>query len=665
MANFIKGDEIYRRNLAALKAHHPELFELAQGKVQNPYYNRTRNAKGYPNVLKKNPVSGEQVPYYDLEDPLQGVDNDLRPGELQGARLVVLMGMGIGLEVQHFVTSVAAHTRTHYMVVIEADPDLFRLAMHTTLLEKPLSHPKIIFLVGRNQGQLYARLFEQFRVFEFTARLRTLKIAYTRGAMAFKRDYYRQAAKTIGHAAFMATKYYGNAPHDSLRGMFNTFSNIPTILQNPGIQDLAGAFREKPAIIASAGPSLAKQIPLLRDLQDRALIIAADGSLGALLRNGIRPHLVTSIERDPPVARLFEGFDVSDIYLAGAAVLHPQAFAAYNGPKLMVYRNYDYVKLVGGDKGKLDTGPSAGNMAFEAAAFLGCNPIILTGQDLAFGKDGKTHAVGTVHEERKLLPPKTAIEMVPGNSGELVKTNRGWFQFLKYYEVQVDRYCGTCINTSEDGALIQGAQFMPLEQAAALYLKEPFDALAVIRCTLKSLEPEVVAEQAREVWNRLTEIEAAMDRVMSKCDAGYKATAECIQSWDPAEVEGVMPYLEDLLKGKVIEHLNEYRREAIRVEQELFQTFMVDITQCFLLHWEMKLWVADKDAKSAEELVRQLMPTFLEWFKDLKALIEHGLFVLRAGKRTLAKSFPDALGDLVDLAPEELTEPALPRYLQW
>jgi hypothetical protein len=50
-------------------------------------------------------------------------------------------------------------------------------------------------------------------------------------------------------------------------------SNIPHILKSSPIDNLYNSFKNKPAIIVSAGPSLNKNINLLKDYQDKAIII--------------------------------------------------------------------------------------------------------------------------------------------------------------------------------------------------------------------------------------------------------------------------------------------------------------------------------------------------------------------------------------------------------
>ena len=76
----------------------------------------------------------------------------------------------------------------------------------------------------------------------------------------------------------------------------NILANTPTIIRSPGVKRLFNRFENLPAIIVGAGPSLDKNVTLLREVKDRAVIIAVDRTLGLLLPLGITPHLVPSID---------------------------------------------------------------------------------------------------------------------------------------------------------------------------------------------------------------------------------------------------------------------------------------------------------------------------------------------------------------------------------
>ena len=65
----------------------------------------------------------------------------------------------------------------------------------------------------------------------------------------------------------------------------------------------------------------------------------------------------------------------------------PETYANFPGEKIIVFRKFATFEWLDIKKGILDIGPSAGNMAFKVLEYLGCDPIIMIGQDLAITDD--------------------------------------------------------------------------------------------------------------------------------------------------------------------------------------------------------------------------------------------------------------------------------------
>jgi hypothetical protein len=123
--------------------------------------------------------------------------------------------------------------------------------------------------------------------------------------------------------------------------------NINTIINNPGVNLLKDKFKGKPGVVVATGPSLNKNKHLLKGLEDKALLISCDATLKILLAMGVKPHLVTSLEREMAVVQLFEGIQkeqVEDVYLAACPVVYPEVYQTYPGPNIVIYRRFDHFK---------------------------------------------------------------------------------------------------------------------------------------------------------------------------------------------------------------------------------------------------------------------------------------------------------------------------------
>jgi hypothetical protein len=194
--------------------------------------------------------------------------------------------------------------------------------------------------------------------------------------------------------------------------LLNTLTNLPTIAAEGDAAALADLFTAIPAIVVGAGPSLDNNLPAIRDLQDRMLLVAVDTAVRPLLAAGIRPHLVVSVDPSEANARhLNELPDARDLWLVGEGSLTPSVFPQFKG-RTFIYKvsNHDpwpWLAEHGADREKLQTWGSVLTTAFDVAFRAGCDPIVFAGADLAY-TDGLQYCRNTVYEPDWSLFPTNA-----------------------------------------------------------------------------------------------------------------------------------------------------------------------------------------------------------------------------------------------------------------
>jgi len=470
---------IYEKNFQALQIRYPELAE------------RVKHTRIVNYELFQSPGCAPNVKHLILNEPwYRGVMTEYFEAQwkglkLENVRMPIFLGFGLGYEVQYFFHKYAAEFNTQGAIIIERDIELFVAAMNASDISEMVLSPALHFIVGIPEEDLYLVYRDFFmnnlKDMLFTSSCQPL---VTEIPLKISKAYYMNACGKFFEASWDNLHNFGNCPEDSLIGVENMFDNVLEIANNPGINLLYDKFKGKPAIIVATGPSLKKNIHLLKGLEDKALILSVDASLKLLLANGIKPHMVTSLEREHAVQQFFDEIpeeECKDVYMAACPVLFNHVYQSYNGPKIIVYRNFDHFKWLGIDRGILDIRLSSSNMAFTIAKALGCDPIIMVGQDLAYGEDGETHATP--------VPFSSAGENeleVKGNLTDLVKTNDGWVSFLKAHEVDIAHYSGTVYNCTEGGAYISGTRVEPLQKIIDLAVTEVFNPLDIIKEELKN-----------------------------------------------------------------------------------------------------------------------------------------------------------------------------------
>ncbi|MCH3850497.1 motility associated factor glycosyltransferase family protein, partial [Campylobacter jejuni] len=100
---------------------------------------------------------------------------------------------------------------------------------------------------------------------------------------------------------------HGNDPKDAMQGIEQFVYNLSQMITHPSYKELLSKRKgiSDTAIIVSTGPSLTKQLPLLKKYASKATIFCADSSYPILAKHGIKPDYVLSLERIPLTSEFF------------------------------------------------------------------------------------------------------------------------------------------------------------------------------------------------------------------------------------------------------------------------------------------------------------------------------------------------------------------------
>ncbi len=195
--------------------------------------------------------------------------------------------------------------------------------------------------------------------------------------------------------------------------------------------------------------SLEKSIPWLKQIQHKALIICADSALKKLLQHGITPHIVGCLERVVETHLFFKEIpDLANTFLLAAPILWPKTYQNYPGPVINLFKNIGQFKWFYPENNAYVTANSVAHQNYLALEYLGCGPIYLVGQDLAYDRySTKTHVDGIPdaiyqHQQKKRLEDLTNSNenknlLVEGNNGEPILTSNIFNIFRKYFEHRI------------------------------------------------------------------------------------------------------------------------------------------------------------------------------------------------------------------------------------
>lgn len=280
----------------------------------------------------------------------------------------------------------------------------------------------------------------------------------------------------------------------------NLRENLRYVMRSYDLYSLKEKFpKGKPGIVVSAGPSLNKNIDMLKKAKDKAFIIATDTALKPLINHGIIPDIGVTIDPSKPMI-LFDKEEIKDIPMALAAGANYQLLEQQRGKVFfMIYPSDSYIKYYERYEKEtlsVETGGSVANNAFSLGVEFGCNPMILIGQDLAFtGNVG--YADGTF-KDKMGEEDTTAARFVDveGINGETLRTSKDFYHYLKWFEKEIESFEGEIevVDATEGGALIRGTKVMTLEDAIDKYCSEELNLTEVIDEAPRTFTRDEIAE---------------------------------------------------------------------------------------------------------------------------------------------------------------------------
>ena len=364
------------------------------------------------------------------------------------------------------------------VVVIEPEIELLYAVLHFYDFRDALSS-------GRLQ-LFYASKFDYAQARSLFATKNEQRYAKTYDLMSSSNYYEKHfesnmivVNRLLIEGVYYAINEVGNDTKDALIGLKHHILNLPKLFKTPTFIELIHSLNNgNPAILVSTGPSLNKQLPLLKEIAPYVRIIAVDASFPILSKEGIRPDVVVSMERVVQTARFFtetpkEAFD--GVVFALSSLQHKEVIESIKGGTLqMSLRPLGYM-IESGPKawGFVGIGTSAANMGFELIHYSGFKKVIIIGQDLAYDENGSSHAFGHVFGENNVKEEDNNVWVEGWGGLKKVKTNHNWVMFRKFFEKDI-RDIGDnmlTINATEGGAHIEGAEEISFKNAVFLHVK--------------------------------------------------------------------------------------------------------------------------------------------------------------------------------------------------
>ncbi|WP_248929420.1 motility associated factor glycosyltransferase family protein [Paenibacillus hamazuiensis] len=460
---------ILTKNLKWLDENYPNALEKLNGRKEVDSFQIETAKNGQCTIV----FSGKERPVYlhSKYNPLNEAEAFIQSfGQLNDYEHIFFYGVGLGYHIDLFLQKYPHLTFSIY----EPEVEVFRhLIAQKLLSDLPVKRLRNIYIERKAEDQT-----EFITDFVSGVSGKTLLIAlpvYELVNPTRFSNFVTQFRETLNHQLFS----FSADLRFEKRWAVNSLKNLPYTLTSPNVLlDFADVFKDKPAIIVAAGPSLEEDIPIIRKIKENgmAYIFSVGSAIKALIKNGIHPDAACTYDPMPWNHMVFEDVtnqNIDSIPLFYGTSVGYETLEFYPGPLAHMITSQDTLAayfLKRTDNRQLEgvfDAPTIAIVTLELLHRLGCNPIILAGQNLAY-KGDQFYSKGIGYEYR---PAGLTVEEVASAKkikdvyGNTILTSPGFDRMRIQMEYVIKQFgINNVYNTTKGGAHIEGTTFIQIEE---------------------------------------------------------------------------------------------------------------------------------------------------------------------------------------------------------
>ncbi len=479
IADSSDGQSIYARNMAQLWQHDPVLAMAIDAipDEQRPEVQETRSGEKTVAI-----ASGDSRPVFlhSRYDPIKEAGQLVDAVVTDDQFCFVVGGFGLGY---HILALDHAATTDAIIVVAEPNVALLAAAFATVDFSRVLRDGRLIILHTIDKVRLHDKLRPHTTLLMMGTRFvkhppsQQLESEFHKTVRAMITDFVAYSRMTLMTLI-----------SNSRITCRNIANNIATYATTPSVDVLHDRYKGSPGIVVSAGPSLRKNIEFLKDAKGNAVISAVQTALRPMSKIGVMPDFATSLDFHEISRQYYQGIEgLEQVHLIAEPKATWHVLDNYPGP-ISILDN-QFARLLIGETlaphAELPAGATVAHLSFYLLRYMGCDPIIFVGQDLAYTANNfyvpgvETHRVwqselnrfNTIEskEWERIVRNRPVLRKVAGNDGHELYTDELLFTYLEQFEKDIAETPATVINSTEGGANIGGTVSMSLPEALDKY----------------------------------------------------------------------------------------------------------------------------------------------------------------------------------------------------
>lgn len=566
--------DFLEHNLRALRRTHPDLAQRVSNYLkQTPPVAWEMDSQGRENLKIKSP-NGEGQWLYN-----ENLDNETRSLqekilEVYNPQIIFWSGLGLGHHLAAFLDK--PHPLTRFLLIVEPCLDFFCRFLALRDVSHWLQKPEILWFIDLQAEELELALVKLLQFGDFLHNIPnrlTVEWGY--------RSQRLEEAKTIWQGIIDLDRCHGPpSTVDGVYGLMNLLDNIPILNFSPPLSAFKGCLDGIPGIAVSSGPSLQYSFPMIKKLQGSAAIFAVDSAYRLLLQSGIAPQLTGCLERVPYQATLYSGTSTEETFFFCSPLIASETFRNVSGPKVFVEQHAFFTSWL--FPKKLNPGTpsttSVSHIALYVLWYLGCRPIYLVGQDLAFDpKTNQSHAPGLVVDTSSQTMKSYGMDFVTvtGNNGSNIETTELWWLYARDLINMVNLLHIDVINVIPDdyGMKLGGIPRQDPQTVFTSAFPETFDVLDRLKRTYALWRSEQQKGHQLTLSNSVQHGKAWLEKIISDCTHlvsnvyDFYLQNRLENCLTPDQMSRYLVFFKDV----------EYRLQRIMDEDERFNTLMLPI----------------------------------------------------------------------------------------
>ena len=566
----MREDTVFNKNMNVIKNKYPDLYNRLTNSSEDKLdiqILEARDKNKYMRINNEIRTININSRYKPLDEAKKWVENI----KISRNSKFVIFGFGFGYRIRELSNKM---TNENSLLVIEPNIDIFKKAISNVDYSQVLKKSNLILVIGEEVDVVKKNVL----TFTNWTNVKNVDFIYISNYEKLFNAELLFYIKIVKDIININIGNYNTIKRFNKLFYSNFIENIPHIVESINIEELFGKFQNKPAIIVSAGPSLAKNVELLKDIKNKALIICVGTALRVLLDKGIIPDLVITVDPHIYNYRHFENIEFDNIPLVYYSCVNPNILNEHKGEKF-VFKFQDiylgevinnYMK----DIEKLNSGGSVAHNALDLAIKMGADPIVFIGQDLAY-TDDKTHSKGTIYENNNLEDEKENKKIVSVKDiyGNDIMTSEILYNYLRWFENVIEHNNDrTYIDATEGGAKIKGTNILTFKDTIEKYCTKDIGIKEIIKRMID--ENKLNKIDITQLLVNLENLQKELIEIQNLCLKTEMLTKELIEKYDNMNDKEI---IKKIKKIKTFENKLKSYVEGIKAIEFILNPILIDI----------------------------------------------------------------------------------------